>query len=73
VVLHHLLSRAPPELASPHARAGLSLKAYAAWLDSASEADVWRGVKGVLDARPPGAPVDDVCGALAAAGKRAEV
>ena len=64
VVLHHLLSRAPPELASPHARAGLSLKAYAAWLDSASEADVWRGVKGILDARPPGAPVDDVCGAL---------
>ena len=71
VVLHHLLSRAPPELASPHARAGLSLNAYAAWLDSASEADVWRGVKVILDARPPGVP-EDVCSALAAAGKRAE-
>ena len=72
VVLHHLLSRAPPELVSPHTRAGLSLNAYAAWLDGASEADVWRGIKGILDARPPGAPADEVCNALAAAGKRAE-
>jgi hypothetical protein len=52
VVLHHLLSRAPPEVLSPHVRAGLTPAKYAAWLASASEADVWRGVAASLDAAP---------------------
>jgi hypothetical protein len=74
-VLHHLLSRAPPEVASPHARAGLTLQQYATWLERASEADVWRGVKAVLDAHEAaaggaGAEAHPACVALAAVGAR---
>jgi hypothetical protein len=49
-VLHHLYSRAPPQLASPHARAGLSAAQYSAWMDQHSERETWKGVKGTLDA-----------------------
>jgi hypothetical protein len=74
-VLHHLLSRAPPEVASPHARAGLTLTQYATWLERASEADVWRGVKAVLDAHAAAAgaaaaEAHPACVALAAVGAR---
>lgn len=50
VALLQCYSRAPADLASPHAQAGLSPAKYSAWLDSATEAEVWRGVKGTLDA-----------------------
>lgn len=50
VALLQCYSRAPADLASPHAQAGLSAAKYSAWLDSATEAEVWRGVKGTLDA-----------------------
>jgi len=51
-LLHHLLSRAPPEVLSPHVRAGLTPAKYASWLAGASEADVVRGVAASLDAAP---------------------
>ncbi|GBG91815.1 hypothetical protein CBR_g53704, partial [Chara braunii] len=50
VVLHHLYSRAPEELLSPHKQANLSPQQYSLWLDQHGEEDVWKGVKGTLDA-----------------------
>lgn len=50
VALLQCYGRAPPDLASPHAQAGLSPAKYSAWLDSATEAEVWRGIKATLDA-----------------------
>ena len=50
VLLHHLYSRAPSELHTPAKRASLNLKQYASWLlKRASDAEVWRVVKGTLD------------------------
>eukprot|EP00898_Chlorokybus_atmophyticus_P001187 jgi/Chlat1/2069/Chrsp17S02540 len=49
-VLHHLFTRGPDELQSPHRRAGLTAAQYSLWLDQHSEEDVWRGVKASLDA-----------------------
>jgi len=49
-LLHHLYSRAPAELTTPAKRASLSQSQYASWLlKKASDAEVWRGVKGTLD------------------------
>jgi hypothetical protein len=42
-VLHHLYSRAPPALASPHTRAGLSAAQYSGWMDQHSELETWKG------------------------------
>jgi len=68
-VLHHLYSRAPPQLASPHARAGLSAAQYSAWMDQHSERETWKGVKGTLDAyaaslKAPGAAPAAVHGVM---------
>lgn len=51
-VLLHLLRLAPPALQSPHTRAGLQPAAYAAWLERASDVEVWRGIAAALDAAP---------------------
>ena len=49
-LLHHLYSRAPADLTTPANRASLSQTQYASWLlKKASDAEVWRGVKGTLD------------------------
>lgn len=50
VVLHHLYSRAPPGLASPHTRTGLSPSQYSLWLDNHSAEAAGDGVKAALDA-----------------------
>lgn len=49
-VLHHLYSRAPPELQSPPASNGLTPQRYSMWLDLHSEEEAWRGVRATLDA-----------------------
>ncbi|XP_002985481.2 conserved oligomeric Golgi complex subunit 5 [Selaginella moellendorffii] len=49
VVFHHLYSRAPDELESPMKRSKLSASQYSLWLDTHSEQDVWKEVKGTLD------------------------
>jgi len=49
-VLHVLISRAPSELLSPHVKAGRSLTKYSEWLDEHNDEDVWRVIKGSLDA-----------------------
>ena len=36
-VCHHLLSRAPAEIKSPHERMGISIQKYSAWMDAQSE------------------------------------
>ena len=50
MALHACYARAPAALQSPHVRAGLTPARYCAWLDSNSDAEVWRGVKATLDA-----------------------
>ncbi|KAK3243297.1 hypothetical protein CYMTET_47037 [Cymbomonas tetramitiformis] len=49
VVMHHLYTRGPKELVSPHMRAGLSPAQYSLWLDQHTPEEVWKGVKGTLD------------------------
>ena len=49
-VLLHLYSHAPKEMATPYERAGLAPPQYSAWLDKNSDAEVWAGVKGTLEA-----------------------
>uniref|UniRef100_A0A7S0R0D9 Conserved oligomeric Golgi complex subunit 5 helical domain-containing protein n=1 Tax=Pyramimonas obovata TaxID=1411642 RepID=A0A7S0R0D9_9CHLO len=73
VVLHHLYARAPAELVSPHKRADLSATQYSLWLDQHSEEEVWRGVKGTLDAyaqamQVKGQPVHEVHGIMLSLG-----
>ena len=48
-VLHHMFSRGPDELQSPHVRAGWSISKYSKWLDDHTEEEVWRVVKLSLD------------------------
>ena len=48
--LHHLYTRAPPELVSPAARAGLTPGQYSAWLEAHGEEETWRGVAATLRA-----------------------
>ena len=74
-VLHHLYSHAPKELASPWQRAGLEPAQYSTWLDQHSELEVWRGVKGTLEAyakscKTRGKPVDPVHGVMVTVGER---
>lgn len=49
-VLHHLYSRAPPGLASPHTRTGLSPSQYSLWLDNHSPEAAVDGVKAAINA-----------------------
>jgi len=50
VLLHHLYSRAPQDLSTPAKRASLNAAQYASWLTKkASDAEIWRGVRGTLD------------------------
>lgn len=49
VVLHHLYTRAPPELESPMKRTKLSPQQYSLWLDSQGEEAAWKGIKATLD------------------------
>jgi len=65
VALHHLYSRATQSLVSPHGRAGLTAGQYSLWMDQHKEEDIWRGIKGTLDAyaksvKTSGAEVDSV-------------
>mmetsp|Transcript_44390 Transcript_44390/g.74008 ORF Transcript_44390/g.74008 Transcript_44390/m.74008 type:complete len:808 (+) Transcript_44390:117-2540(+) len=73
VVLHHMYARAPAELVSPHTRADLTAAQYSLWLDQHSEEEVWRGVKGTLDAYTQankGLPLHEVHGIMLALGSR---
>jgi uncharacterized membrane protein YgcG len=68
-VLLHLYSHAPKELATPYQRAGLAPPQYSAWLDKHTEAEVWTGVRGTLDAyaascKSKGMAVDPVWGVM---------
>lgn len=49
VVLHHLYTRAPPELESPFKRMKLFPQQYSLWLDSHGEEHAWKGIKATLD------------------------
>jgi len=49
-VLHHMFSRGPDELLSPHVRAQWSISKYSHWLDEHAEEDVWRVVQSSLEA-----------------------
>jgi len=62
VVLHHLYTRAPENLLSPHAKAGLTAAQYSLWLDQHNEEEIWRGIRGTLDAysQSNGTQIDDV-------------
>ncbi|KAK9840386.1 hypothetical protein WJX74_009033 [Apatococcus lobatus] len=55
VVLHHLFSRAPAELKSPHARSNITPAQYSLWLDDHSRPETLRGVRAALDACAPAA------------------
>lgn len=52
-LLHHLFSRAPAALQSPHARSGLTPAQYSLWLDGHSETEAVRFVRTALDACAP--------------------
>ena len=49
VAIHLHFASAPKDLQAPHERAQLSVSQYSAWLDTHSDADLWRSVKGSLD------------------------
>lgn len=49
-MLHHLYSRAPPALESPHARSGLTPQQYSLWLDGHSQAEALRFIRTALEA-----------------------
>ncbi|KAL4458763.1 hypothetical protein ABPG75_013628 [Micractinium tetrahymenae] len=58
-VLHHLYSRAPPQLESPHSRSGLTPAQYSLWLDGHSQEEALRFIRTALDAcaaKAAGAP-----------------
>ncbi|CAI7831282.1 unnamed protein product [Closterium sp. NIES-54] len=59
VVLHHLFSRAPPELLSPFTRIQQPPARYSLWLDQHSQQQAWQGIK---------ASVDDYVGSVKARG-----
>ncbi|PSC76466.1 conserved oligomeric Golgi complex subunit 5 [Micractinium conductrix] len=61
-VLHHLYSRAPPQLESPHARSSLTPAQYSLWLDNHSQAEALKFIRTALEAcaaRARGAPGAD--------------
>eukprot|EP00271_Cylindrocystis_brebissonii_P008357 TRINITY_DN22545_c0_g1_i1.p1 TRINITY_DN22545_c0_g1~~TRINITY_DN22545_c0_g1_i1.p1 ORF type:complete len:876 (+),score=237.99 TRINITY_DN22545_c0_g1_i1:407-3034(+) len=49
-ILHHLFSRAPPELESPLRRNNLTPARYSLWLDRHTEEEAWKEVRASLDA-----------------------
>ncbi|KAL4435870.1 hypothetical protein ABPG77_000632 [Micractinium sp. CCAP 211/92] len=49
-VVHHLYSRAPPQLESPHARSGLTPAQYSLWLDGHSQEEALKFIRTALDA-----------------------
>ena len=65
-VLHHLYSRAPAEVRGPHARAGLTLTQYTAWLDQHSEAEAVAGVETTLEGVGPEASGSEAVAAMRA-------
>eukprot|EP00803_Ostreobium_quekettii_P000257 evm.model.scf_3361.1 EVM.evm.TU.scf_3361.1 scf_3361:10289-10660(+) len=50
VALHHLYSRAPLGLVSPHVRSGLTPAQYSHWLDQHSMEDAVKGLQASLEA-----------------------
>eukprot|EP01103_Thecamoeba_quadrilineata_P007480 TRINITY_DN17354_c0_g1_i1.p1 TRINITY_DN17354_c0_g1~~TRINITY_DN17354_c0_g1_i1.p1 ORF type:complete len:764 (+),score=135.41 TRINITY_DN17354_c0_g1_i1:36-2327(+) len=48
-VLHHLFSRGPPNLLSPHLIKSLSLPQYSHWIDCQTESQIWSLIKTCLD------------------------
>lgn len=67
-VLHHLLSRAPPALRSPHAQSGISVSQYSTWMDRQADAAVGDRVRQCVDAhaRTGGSGGSEVLGAIRA-------
>ncbi|GBF91082.1 hypothetical protein Rsub_03938 [Raphidocelis subcapitata] len=60
IALHHLFSRLPASIQSPHERSGLTPAQYSKWLDQHDLADVARGVAAALEAaQPAAAALDD--------------
>lgn len=51
--LHHLFSRAPPALESPHARSKLTPAQYSLWLDEHSQEEALRLIRTSLEACAP--------------------
>lgn len=49
-VLHHLYSRAPPLLESPHVRSGLTPAQYSLWLDKHSQEEALKFIRTALEA-----------------------
>jgi len=49
VLMHHMFSRGPVELLSPHVYRGWGVLKYSKWLDTHEEEDVWRVIKATLD------------------------
>ncbi len=50
VILHHLFSRAPSSLLSPHVSVGMSIGQYSEWIDHHNEEEIWTHViKKALD------------------------
>ncbi|CAL8469379.1 g8920 [Coccomyxa elongata] len=54
-VLHHLYSRAPPALQSPHSRSGFSPAQYSMWLDQHSMEEALKFIRTALEACAPAA------------------
>jgi len=50
VVMHHLFSRAPSDMQSPHVNARMTLAQYSEWLDKHTETEIWGLIKADLDA-----------------------
>lgn len=50
IVLHHLYSRAPQSLQSPHTRSGFTAAQYSLWLDQHTSEDVLRFIRSALTA-----------------------
>ncbi|EIE21637.1 hypothetical protein COCSUDRAFT_30131 [Coccomyxa subellipsoidea C-169] len=54
-VLHHLYSRAPPALQSPHSRSGFSPAQYSMWLDQHSMEEALKFIRTAVEACAPAA------------------
>lgn len=50
VILHHLFSRGPPSLQSPHTSRNWTVQQYSDWLDQHNEHEIWVLIKSTLDA-----------------------
>ncbi|DBA86122.1 hypothetical protein WJX77_008098 [Trebouxia sp. C0004] len=61
VVLHHLYSRAPAELQSPHVRQSFTPAQYSLWLDQHSMSEALKFIKGALSATAAKVDQDDAC------------